>query len=145
MSRSREQINRTADISTLRQVFGRGTIGLVNKTRPGRETDNPTALDWEAIDRRCEELGAMGTDEKAELIGASRATYYRWRNGYSDITLGRAVDVVTRLGLNLVDVLTVEAAGPRPSPPPAPPKPPAGPHTPKPPAGPKHEGMEAAA
>jgi len=142
VSRSREQITRSGDISALRQAFGRGTIGLVNETRPGRETDNPTALDWEAIDRRCEELGAADADQKAELIGASRATYYRWRNGYSDITLGRAVDVVTRLGLNLVDVLT---AGPRPSPPPAPPKPPAGPHTPKPPAGPKHDGMGAAA
>lgn len=121
----------------------RATIGLVNETRLGRETDNPTVLDWEAIDRRCEELGAADADQKAELIGASRATYYRWRNGYSDITLGRAVDVVTRLGLSLADMLTADAKPP--SSPPAPPKPPAGPHTPKPPAGPKVDGLGQAA
>lgn len=94
------------------------------------ETD--AALDWDLIEDRCAELGAVTSNDRAVLLGISRASMYRWKAG-GPITLDTAAKIAQRIGRTLPQIL----AEPRPTSPKPGPRPPAGPENPRPPAGPK--------
>lgn len=96
-------------------------------------------LDWDLIERRCAELGANTSAERAHLLGFGRASLYRWRDG-GEITLARAVAIARTLRLELQQIVLMNADSSKPTSPPTGPRPPAGPANPRPPAGPKEVG-----
>lgn len=73
-------------------------------------------LNFERIDLRCAELGAINDAERAQLLRTTPSSLSRWRRGVMDITLGRAAELAEAIGLTVHDIVAVN---PRPVPPPA--------------------------
>lgn len=61
-------------------------------------TSDTWRLRWDIVSKRCTSLGAQTDDERATLMGISRATLNRWRRGI-DTTARQERRAAERLGL----------------------------------------------
>ncbi|WP_018251840.1 hypothetical protein [Salinispora mooreana] len=61
-------------------------------------TSDTWRLRWDIVNKRCASLGAQTDDERATLMGISRATLNRWRRGI-DTTARQERRAAERLGL----------------------------------------------
>lgn len=67
------------------------------------------AIDFKVFDAKCREQGAADESARAELVGVSRVTLWRWRKGKQQVSLPVASQIADRFGIT-VDQLTGRAA-----------------------------------
>lgn len=68
-----------------------------------------TQIDFAVFDAKCAEEGARDESARAELVGVSRTTLWRWRKGTQQVSLPVASRLAERFDITL-DELTGRAA-----------------------------------
>ena len=63
--------------------------------RPG----SSGSFDFDAFVARCNELGCITDEQRAERAGIAVRTYYRWQEGKANPSLERLARVAERLGV----------------------------------------------